>query len=261
MGTQMFMFCLPLQVDGKHGIDLVIGAKGPGAQVGWLEAPANPRDLAGWKWHPLYQAGWIMSLAAHDIDGDGDLDILASDRKGKTSGVLWLENPGASDAQAQPWKAHRIGPTGQEVMFLDLADLDKDGLLDIVVPVHGRRVWFHRRKAGSPPMWESLTLPAPGPLGNGKAGRVADINLDGKPDVILTSEGTPTQSGIVWMSYRKTPADADWDIHDITGPTGGNGLKLDIIQLVDLDGDGDLDIITTDERSSLGVIWWENPTK
>ena len=31
-----WMFCLPLEVDGKHGVDLVLGAKGRGAQVGWL---------------------------------------------------------------------------------------------------------------------------------------------------------------------------------------------------------------------------------
>jgi hypothetical protein len=30
-------------------------------------------------------------------------------------------------------------------------------------------------------------------------------------------------------------------------------------QLLALDGDGDLDVITCEERDQLGVIWYENP--
>ena len=47
-GKQLWMFAVPLQVDGEHGIDLVIAAKGGGAQIAWLRAPKNPRDLAAW---------------------------------------------------------------------------------------------------------------------------------------------------------------------------------------------------------------------
>ena len=45
-GQQMWMFALPLQVDGRHGIDVLVGAKGAHATVGWLEAPENARDVA-----------------------------------------------------------------------------------------------------------------------------------------------------------------------------------------------------------------------
>ena len=31
--------------------------------------------------------------------------------------------------------------------------------------------------------------------------------------------------------------------------------------LVDLDGDGDMDIATTEENGGWGVIWFENPSK
>jgi hypothetical protein len=30
---------------------------------------------------------------------------------------------------------------------------------------------------------------------------------------------------------------------------------------VDLDNDGDLDVITTEEVKNLGVIWYENPSQ
>lgn len=49
-----WMFCLPMDVDGANGIDLVIGSKNPNGQVGWLESPAlkpgeSARDLTHWK--------------------------------------------------------------------------------------------------------------------------------------------------------------------------------------------------------------------
>jgi hypothetical protein len=87
------MFCLPLQIDGENGIDLVIGSKGKDADVGWLRSPRDPRDLAAWTWHPLTKAGWIMSLVARDMDSDGDEDVLVSDRRGGNRGVYWLERP------------------------------------------------------------------------------------------------------------------------------------------------------------------------
>ena len=34
----------------------------------------------------------------------------------------------------------------------------------------------------------------------------------------------------------------------------------DLLEAVDLDGDGDLDLITCEEVADLGVIWYENPT-
>jgi len=52
-----------------------------------------------------------------------------------------------------------------------------------------------------------------------------------------------------------------WIYFDISGK---KGIKFDRIELLDLDGDGDLDILTTEERENnygLGVIWYENPLK
>jgi hypothetical protein len=51
----------------------------------------------------------------------------------------------------------------------------------------------------------------------------------------------------------------DWLPHEISGRK--EGIKFDRIELLDLDADGDLDVITCEERDNLGVIWYENPTK
>ena len=66
-GKQSWMFALPLQID-DGGVDLVLGSKGGGASIGWLRSPKNPRDVEAWRFHRWYDAGWIMSLIAHDMD-------------------------------------------------------------------------------------------------------------------------------------------------------------------------------------------------
>jgi hypothetical protein len=257
----MWMFCLPAQVDGRHGIDLVVGGTGQGAAVGWLESPANPRDLSAWQWHPLAQVGWVMSLRSLDVDGDGDLDVVLSDRKGPRRGCRWLENPGPGEAQKKPWRDHAIGAAGEEVMFLDTLDADGDGLTDLLVPTHDGKLFLLRRKSKAPPAWESRRLAFPPQAGHGKAVRVGDLDRDGLPDFVLTCESSAGRHGALWVGPARGFADPPRFVRSLEGPAGPRGYKPDRIELVDLDGDGDLDVMTTEERSGLGVIWYENPAR
>jgi len=257
---QAAMYCLPVDMDGEGGIDLVVGSKGLGANIGWLRSPRDPRDLAAWKYHRLADAGWIMSLVATDMDQDGDADILSSDRKGTSAGCLWLENPGRGEKQTAPWKRHSIGPAGVEVMFLHHADLDGDGRLDVLVPTYDKRIFWHRRLDGALPAWETHELPYPHAAGKGKSLRVADVNLDGRLDLVLSTENYEGTSGMVWMS-RTGPGHDEWQTHEVSGFAGPKGLKLDDVQVLDLDADGDLDLLTTEERTGWGVVWFENPTR
>ncbi|MFW6162999.1 MAG: FG-GAP repeat domain-containing protein [Planctomycetota bacterium] len=258
-GKQMWMFALPMQIDGRHGVDIVLASKGGNATIGWLQAPARPRDLAAWTWHPLYKARWIMSLIAADLDGDGDTDVLASDRKGKSRGCLWLENPGPGPKQTKPWPEHRIGEGKREIMFLDYADLDRDGLTDVLGAVKGGDIVWHRRTSKAPVAWETLFIPMPPNTGTGKAVAVGDIDGDGRPDVVFSCEhARGKRSGAGWLAYRKAPTDRDWEAHEIGGP---QGVKYDMVKLLDLDADGDLDVLTCEESHNLGVVWYENPTR
>jgi hypothetical protein len=146
-------------------------------------------------------------------------------------------------------------------MFLDYADLDGDGLRDVIVPTSNRKLIFYKRQDKAGKTWQRIDLPFPDKVATGKAVRVADINLDGKPDLVVSFEGaTGDRSGIVWMSYRKAVTDT-WDVHELSGSPGS---KFDMVQLFDLDNDGDLDVLSTDERApggGLGVVWYENPTR
>ena len=259
-GKQQWMFALPLSIDGKNGIDLVAGSKNEGATIGWFESPANPRDLAAWQWHPLYNAGWIMSLIAHDMDEDGDLDIVATDRKGERRGALWLENPGATRARQGRWREHRIGSVNkQEAMLMTIADLDQDGLDDVLVPDRGDRLLYHRRTQAVPPRWQTHELSIPPNTGTGKAVSVGDVNLDGRMDIVFSCErASQGKHGVMWMSYEQDPTEDRWQGHPISGP---EGVKFDLVELIDLDGDGDLDVLTCEEVDNLGVFWYENPVR
>jgi hypothetical protein len=252
-GKQSWMFALPMPVDAK-GIDLVLGSKGGGATIGWLRSPKNPRDVKAWQYHPWYNAGWIMSLIKHDMDGDGDLDVLASDRKSKTPGVLWLENPGTKAMQSEPtrrWAEHRIGANGKQVMFITIS---KDNVIHAAV--RPNLIYVLKQNSDPTKPWRAQIIDYPlEQFGTAKAARAADLDGDGPPEIVVTCEqANGAKSGVFYLKN----VNGKWEPRDIGGP---KGLKYDRIELLDLDGDGDLDLLTCEERDFNAVLWYENPAK
>ena len=182
-GQRQWMFCEPAQIDERYGVDLVAGAKGDNGQIGVLLAPSNPRNVSAWIWHPLASAAWIMSIIPTDMDADGDIDILYTDRKGDDRGCYWLENPGPGAVLAA-WRRYEVGTSSAELMFMDMGDLGDDGESDIVVATD-RRELIHFTSLGDPRVpwlatpetWSTL-------FGTGKGVRIADIDLDGSYDLV-----------------------------------------------------------------------------
>lgn len=256
---QMWMFSAAMDIDGRNSLDLVVGAKGSKATVGWLQAPPNPRQLEQWKFRPMRGAGWIMSLIPWDADGDGDKDVLLSDRKGAIRGVYWLENPGKDRVlHADQWDEHTLGGQRHEVMFLSLCDLDRDGREDVLAATFNSQILLLRRPLGS--NWSQFAIKNPFDIPFGKAVAVGDMDLDGAPDIVHTAEtkGQRLLPGVCWMSSETGKVAGPWSGHDVSRD---EGTKFDLVQLVDVDKDGDLDIITCEERHNLGVVWYENPVR
>ena len=249
-GREMWMFVLPLS---NRPLQLVAGSKGKDATISLLSAPAPTRNLESLAIRTLYQAGWIMSLRRVDMDGDGDQDVLASDRRGPRSGVLWLENPGGGTH----WKEHRIGADGAEVLFLDLrAEADS---LQIAVSSKPHTLHFFTSRRSPPHDWQRRTSILEAEAGRAKAVRLTDVDLDGSTDLVVACEGAEGDlPGVFWIPASQLREPVIGKIRDISGP---EGLKFDRIEAFDLDGDGDRDIITCEERDNLGVIWYENPTR
>ena len=194
------------------------------------------------------------------MDGDGDLDVLITDRKGNSRGCRWLENLGAKPAQRRAWASHPVGAMGREVMFATPADLDRDGLCDVLVAVKRAEILYLRRLDQTGRRWAEFAISFPANMGTAKGIAVGDIDLDGRSDIVISCEAaTPPKSGVRWLSYHESPFERDWRGHEISGP---DGIKFDRIELLDLDSDGDLDVLTCEERHEdrgLGVVWYENP--
>jgi len=257
-----WMFAWPMDVDGKNGVDLVAGGKYEDAELGWFEAPPNGRQLGEYRWHTITPAGWVMSIWKRDMDGDGDVDLVLSDRRGELRGCRWLENPGRGAKQMKRWSNHFMGATREvEVLSMTLADLDRDGLQDALVAERGPRIFYLRRRDESGLDWETYTITAEFKVGHTRAVEVGDVNLDGRPDIVLTTAKAKGMHAVLWLESNTAPPRTKWKPHTISGTE--KGIKYDRIELLDLDGDGDLDVMTCEEQEGLGlgVIWYENPQR
>lgn len=264
-GRMMWMYAEPIQLDGRNGVDLLAAGKGSEAFLGWFEAPIKADDLYSWEWHPISSVGWVMSILKRDMDFDGDLDVVISDRRGALQGCRWLENPGIGKRQKQPWKNHFIGGQNLEVMFMCMADLDGDGIEEVIVCERSEQsLIIYQRMDKQGISWKEKSIRLPAITGMAKSVEVGDINGDGIHDfVISTNTNGLNKYGIVWLDGRikDAPKESDWKIISEAHPA-----KYDKVELIDLDGDGDLDLLICEENfgkksEGLGVVWYENPLK
>ena len=269
-GLMQWMYAFSVQVDGLLGPHLIAGGKGSEAQIGWFQAPETPRDMARWTWHPLQAAGWVMTLRPVDFDEDGDLDVLATDRRGERRGAFWLENPGPESGTANQWPEHRIGPANDyEAMHNAVADMDGGGLDDVLVAARDGPLRFHRRSKHGLEEWEAYRIDMPTTTAHGKSVQAADVDMDGNLDlVVATARADGGKIGVFWLSHGGDPTRTTWAPTSISGP---EGFIFDLMEVADLDGDADLDLITLEEKGpyladgyegrELGVIWYENPAR
>lgn len=258
----MWMFAEPLQVDQRNGIDLIAAGKGENAELGWFEAPATGSKLAKWKWHSITPVGWIMSILLEDMDADGDMDILITDRRGPLSGCRWLENPGELDAQRLPWKNHFVGMKGLEVMFMSFADLDDDGVKEAIVGERtGQRIWIFSRKENASLEWKEHRIDLPKSTATVKSVEAGDITGDGIPDLVISTNTNGAEMvGLTWLDGKQLANISSYDFHPVSGV---HTAKYDKVELIDIDEDGDLDVLICEENhgpnsEGLGVIWYEN---
>lgn len=242
-----WIYTLPLPLPGGKGFQLIAGGKLPMGEIKLLQPGANARDLSQWTHTTLDLVGWTMSLIAADMDGDNVTDVLVSDRRGPTSGIFFLKGP--------HFTRNQIGARGEEVMFLDYGDIDGDGLNDIAAAIRPEKIVWFRRLDGSGLKWERNEVPYPSGAGTAKAVAIGDLNGDGRADLAFTCENAGgDKQGVWWLEHLEG---GKWRPHSISGT---EGIKFDRIELLDIDGDGDLDLLTTEERSPLGVVWYENPS-
>lgn len=166
---------------------------------------------------------WLKAVG--DLNGDRRPDLIAGGHV--SGGLVWYENPS--------WKKQTIAAEGAFGTDGEVADVDRDGDLDVVA-IEGRRiVWYDN------PRWEPRVI-AEGRLHDIE---VADFDGDGRVDVAARNQGSFGQHGDTLFFFGQEAPDK-WTARTVTIPDGEGLLAADI------DGDKDLDIVI--ER-----YWFENP--
>jgi hypothetical protein len=186
-------------VNGDGRLDLL-------EKNGWWEQPASLAGDPVWRFHAQPFGSGGSQMHAYDVNGDGLNDVVTA-LTAHEYGLAWFEQ--YREGGSTGFRRHVImnrepdeNPHGvkfSELHAVELADMDGDGLKDIVT---GKRFWSHGR-TGDPDRndaaviyWFRLTR---GPdtrvqfvphliddqSGVGVQVVVGDVNRDGLPDVVV----------------------------------------------------------------------------
>ena len=188
------------------------------------------------------------SVSAADLDGDGDLDVLC----GVRVDIAWYENTdGAGTFGTEVViTSNNIGPQIREVLA---ADLDGDKDQDLLATSNGDKLaWFENT--------DGLGTFGPQRVISRDFDAYPDsfdaVDLDGDGDLdVLVAFGTrdPDTSKIVW--YENTDGAGNFGSERVISRDVLNPRSIDA---ADLDGDGDLDVLSTTRATteSFGTRTW-----
>lgn len=190
-------------INGDGRVDLV-------ERVGWWEQPAHPTPGQPWKFHPFHFAEAAAQMLVYDVNGDGWADLITAWHCHEYGLIWWEQVP--RPGRSPDWRQHVILPAQPDLTSpglrvsqlhaLDLADMNGDGLKDLVT---GKRFWAHGPTGDKEPdapavvLWFELRRAAEGHVsfiphlidddsGVGTQVATADLNGDGRPDVIVSNK-------------------------------------------------------------------------
>ena len=247
-----------LQIDNINGDDLVFGSKD--GHLFWMSAPAQPRLVKNWKFHTInkqFNDAWPMSLLWVDVDADGKKDLLVTLRKGDSNIVGWLRQPQSLSAKILPWRMNIVYRFDDEPQFSDFSFTKYTKNLRLVVPTRDKKeIHLFEKMKGSSNKWlhEIIRLPQHSPYFSAlKAAKFGNLDHEDDLEIVLTTvnSGETDQHGIFYLKK----IEGSWIPIALTGvqPT-----KYDLVELIDVDEDGDLDIIACEEINLNALFWLEN---
>ena len=178
----------------------------------WFEAPT---DIRSGKWieHPLSlgdKNNKIRDTAqiwSYDVNGDGRNDIICSSAHGY--GVFWYEQVHQGSEIA--WKQHVIDDTWTQAHALTLADINGDGISEIIA---GKRfmahnggdpdefgplgIYYYSLKRSPAPVWRKHSITYKEGVGSGMNIVAVDLTGSGRIDIVTTGKF----GGPVWFENQ-----------------------------------------------------------
>ena len=229
-------------LDGDGDLDLVSAFRGSG-MVTWHENLDGQGSFG-----PLHMISAALPdadlVAAADLDGDGDDDVVACSFSNGT--IYWFENNVAGGGFSGPPRL--VSDQSLRNKTLQPADLDGDGDQDILVSAKASDwfAWFPNTDgAGS---FGPIRI-IHGGVGGAWTAHAADVDGDGDLDVLGSAR---LSNRVVW--YENLDGQGNFGSMQIIAD---RTTLVGSVTTADLDGDGDLDVISSSESKGK-VAWYEN---
>ncbi len=227
-------------------VDLFFAGTGSGRDA--ATAPASAETACAFKEQLIAgDYAYAYGLGVADLDGDGDLDVTSADYTPHNC-LYWYEN----DGRGQFTRHHIQKDDPERLERHQIADIDQDGHLDVVIVknLRGDLLWF--RNSGTPrdsQLWTRYVITTDLPGAYDVA--VADFDRDGDLDVAASSWRLGNQ--FAWFENDSTPRVGAWKKHLIASDV----LETRTMRAADFNGDGHVDLLGT-VSDGHRTMWYEN---